>query len=409
MLKLPREALWLALLVAGVASAQEAAISGADFTKGSADTQLSALGRQAAASGRTVVVTAPTYWQAKAAAKIRAGAHGKPVEIRFSNGFYENVVVRTEAKAAPEPVTKAEPKPTAKPVRPISKTEAKPQPKPETKAATPRARAESQPIRPPANNEKPETAAAPIIVAPQKTMPPVAHPQPTAPKVTPSISAVPQVSHRPEVVPIPTAAANPTGIKSVLPATGMDSEAQQRLLANLNEGRPATGSLSEAQLQTGDQIYSDGNTLAVIRLEGLRRALYWLQGPVDLQRIQYSPEGNGRYQVTGTIDLKISASHRARAGSAHRVIVASEPPAGSAVRSRLERQYNDGQAITGRLDVKQLQQDDRLLLDGNAVVVVRRERNSMARYWLDGSIDLGQTGLQRTDTNIYQVVGNNLH
>jgi len=42
-------------------------------------------------------------------------------------------------------------------------------------------------------------------------------------------------------------------------------------------------------------------------------------------------------------------------------------------------------------------------------VVIRREGNAMARYWLAGSIDLGQTGLQQTDTHIYQVVGNNLH
>ncbi|HJU25780.1 MAG TPA: hypothetical protein VJ722_03800, partial [Rhodanobacteraceae bacterium] len=122
-------ALWAALFAAGSALAQEAAISGADFTGGKADAQLKAIGSQAAASGRTVVITAPAYWQEKAGAKVRAGAHGKPVAIRFSNGFYENVLVRSEAPA-PKPEAKAaaqsrpkaaarpEPRATARPAAP---------------------------------------------------------------------------------------------------------------------------------------------------------------------------------------------------------------------------------------------------------------------------------------------------
>lgn len=409
MFKLSKHALWLALLAAGGAPAQEAAISGADFTKGRADAQLSALGRQAATSGRTVVVTAPPYWQAKVAAKIRAGAHGKPVEIRFSNGFYENVVVRTEAKIAPEPVAKAEPQPAAQPEAKPAKPQVKPQPKPapvKLAGPAPEPRA-ATPVQPAKSAAKPEVVQAQVAPVPKKTAspPPARGP---APKQNPQIGAAPPISHRPEVVPIPTAAVNPTGIKSVLPATGADSAAQQRLLASLNEGRPAAGVLGEAQLQPGDQIYSDDNTLAVVRLEGLRRQLYWLQGSVDLQLVQYSPLGDGRYQVSGTIDPKAPPAHRSRAGN-HRVIAAAEPPAGSALRSRMERQYNDGHAITDHLDVNRLQPGDRLLGDGNAVVVVRREGNSMARYWLDGSIDLGQSGLQQTDGNVYRVIGNNLH
>lgn len=38
-------------------------------------------------------------------------------------------------------------------------------------------------------------------------------------------------------------------------------------------------------------------------------------------------------------------------------------------------------------------------------MVVRREGNDMARYWLKGRIDLGQGGLQKIDGNIYEVIG----
>ncbi|MGH8211839.1 MAG: hypothetical protein ACREPP_01255, partial [Rhodanobacteraceae bacterium] len=76
-----------------------------------------------------------------------------------------------------------------------------------------------------------------------------------------------------------------------------------------------------------------------------------------------------------------------------------------ATRARLERQYNDGQSITGTLRVRQLQPEDRLLVDGTAVLVVRREGNQMARYWLDGSVDLGQAGVRKAGGNLYQVTG----
>jgi urease accessory protein UreE len=228
---------------------------------------------------------------------------------------------------------------------------------------------------------------------------------PAQPAPPPSrIVAVPQVSQQPAVVPIPTSAINPTGVKPSLPEAQAESvgAARQRLLVALNDGRAAAGELREAQLQPGDQIYSDGGTLAVVRLEGLRRSLYWLAGPVDLQRVQYSPQGNGRYQVTGSIDPEAPPAHRSEAG---RMVAARVPAANDATRLKLERQYNDGQSIAATLRARQLQPEDRLLVDGDAVLVVRREGNQMARYWLDGAIDLGQTGVRKIGGNLYQVTG----
>ena len=393
--KFIKSAFWTALFVAGAALAQEAAISGADFTGGKADAQLSAIGKQAAASGKTVVITAPAYWQGKAAAKVRAGARGKPVTIRFSNGFYENVLVRVEAPA-PKPAVEAKPetvkaetgaKPRATPEPKRVKAEVAAHPAPKAAAATP------------SHSASAPRAVAPVAATPQQPAAPPMQPPPPS-----RIVAVPQVSQQPEVVPIPTSTVNPTGVKPVLPATQAESgdAARQRMLGALNDGRPAAGELHEPQLQSGDQVYSDGDTLAVVRLEGLHRSLYWLAGPVDLQRVQYSPQGNGRYLVTGPIDPKAPPTHRKET---HRVVAAHVPASNDATRMRLERQYNGGQPITGTLRVRQLQPEDRLLVDGNAVLVARREGNLMGRYWLDGSIDLGQSGVLKVDQDLYQVTG----
>lgn len=422
-----KHALWAALFAAGAAMAQDAAISGADFTHGKADAQLAAIGGKAAVDGQTVVVTAPTYWQGKVAAKIRAGAHGKAVAIRFSTGFYENVLVRTEAaspvEAAAKPEAKPEPKIAAKveskaearPEAKIAKVEQKPkigaEPKPET-AAPPAARPAPAVATVPAPMpaEEPPHVAGPVVTqTPVQQAPAGGAPRP-APQTASNIASIPQVSHQPAVVPIPTAAINGSGVASEALAAHADDGAavRQRMLASLNDGRPAMGSLIESQLRPGDQVYADGDTRAVVRLDGLHRSLYWLQGPVDLQRVQFMPQGDGHYEVTGTIDPKAPAAHRASA-DAHRVVKSDVPAAGSPARARLEQQYNNGQPITGDLTVVRLQPEDRLLVDGGSIIVARREGNSMARYWLSGSIDLGQTGIQKLDGNVYRVTGNNLH
>ena len=411
-----KHTLWTALFVAGAALAQDAAISGADFTHGKADAQLAGIGAKAAAAGQAVVVTAPNYWQAKVAAKIRAGAHGKPIAIHFSNGFYENVLVRTEAAAPAVAAVKPEPKPVAKPEPKLAaQAESKPKPaaKPEPKVVKAEPKPEPTPapkVVPAPSAEPPQPATATAMRAPIQ-QPAAARSQvPAAPRVASNIVAVPQVSQQPAVVPIPTAAietARAEPSMSDSPAsTGAD--ARQQLLASLNDGHPAMGSLTEAQLQSGDQVYVAGDTRAVVRLEGLHRSLYWLQGPVDLQRVQYMPQGAGHYEVTGSIDPRSPAAHRAGA-DAHHVVASKIPATGSAARTRLEQQYNNGQPMTGTVTVGRLQPEDRLLVDGGAIIVARRDGNSMSRYWLDGSIDLGQSGIQKVDGNVYRVIGDALH
>ena len=92
--------LFASALFSTVAMAQEVNISGKDFLSGAGDARLADIARQAAASGKKLVVTAPQYWQGKVAAKLHAGAANASVQM--SEGFFENVLVRIEDnKAAP--------------------------------------------------------------------------------------------------------------------------------------------------------------------------------------------------------------------------------------------------------------------------------------------------------------------
>lgn len=219
----------------------------------------------------------------------------------------------------------------------------------------------------------------------------------------PQLSVIPQVAQAPRAVPIPTLAAD--SVAAPLPATRDQLASRQRLLESLNDGRVANGSLRESGLEAGDEVYRDGDTLAVVRLSGLSREFFWLEGPVDLQRVQFVPEPGGHYRVNASINPQAPVAHRISAAELHRVVNAEVPAAGSAERARLQRLCNNGKTIAATIRPGGLLPADRLLLGQKAVVMVRREGNDMARYWLKGRIDLGQGGLQKVDGNVYEVIG----
>src|SRR5689334_2288776 len=81
-----RKLLLAAALAAAPAFAQQNIdISGADFQSGAGDARLTTLGREAAKSGKRIVVTAPQEWHAKIAAKIKAGGGA---DVVLKDGFY---------------------------------------------------------------------------------------------------------------------------------------------------------------------------------------------------------------------------------------------------------------------------------------------------------------------------------
>ncbi|MCE5233436.1 MAG: hypothetical protein ABFC67_02050 [Mizugakiibacter sp.] len=376
-----KRALWAALLVAAGAYAQEVAVQGPDLLAGKADARLAALGREAAASDKVVVVNAPKYWQSQVAAKIRAG--GK-AEIRFNDSFFENVLVRVEDKSAareePKAAAESRPEPRSEP-RPAAKPAARPAPV--TQDPGPIAAPAPAPAVAETPAPEPAPAAQPAAAAPLPTLPPAPAPAPAA---------------------APKSVAPAAPVAAALPAPGADVAAIRRgFEQNLNEGKPAKGELQETELLVGDTVFVNGPVRAVVRRGALHNDLFWLGGSADMERVQYRPIGGDRYELTDRITANTPVEHRSSAGSQR--LAAAIPAANSPVRAELEKRYNDGRSIGDSVGKAGLRNGDLVYTGQGAAVVVRRDGSLRLRYWLEGQIDLGQPALKKLGGNAYQVVG----
>jgi uncharacterized protein with beta-barrel porin domain len=174
-----------------------------------------------------------------------------------------------------------------------------------------------------------------------------------------------------------------------------------RLEKSINEGRSARGDLTVGRLQSGDTIYVDGNVRAVIRREGNRPTMYWLDGDLDLRRSELKVLAPNKYQVLSEIRGD-GALRREFAGATS--VNAREPAAGAAERSALEKSINDGRTIAATLEPSALRTGDVLYVNGSAIAVVRRSGRDLSRYWVVGQLDLQQAGLQPDGANKYRVV-----
>ena len=372
-----------ALFAAGAASAQEVAISGKDFLSGAGDAKIAELARQAAASGKTLVITAPPYWQDKAAAKAHSAAAN--ASVRTSDAFFENVMVRVEdakpAKAAPvEPAPK--PAPPAKP-------EAKPEPKPEPRPAPP--------VRRPVE-EAPAPAPKPAPVETPPPAPPVAvKPEPPAAAPAPAPAPSPVAAPPPPAPPAATAAKPPADPSAAI---------KKRFEQNLNGGQAAEGTLEVAQLQKDDIVYENGSVRAVVRRFGPRTQLFWLDGELNTERAELVPTGTDRYRVSEPIRNVANPSLRGGAKTTSLKFVGNVPAPKSPARTTLEKQYNDGRDISGTLQATDLHAGDLIYTAEGAAVVIRRTSVGMERFWLTGEMDLHQTGLQQTGNAIRVLTDN---
>jgi len=366
-------------LVAGSAFAQDNTdISGASFQSGKADGQLAALGKKAAASGAKLVITAPADWHAKIAAKVKAGGNA---DVVLREGFYENVLVRVETKAAAAAAAKpTDAERTSKADAEKAKAEAE-----KAKADAERVKAEAEKAKAEADVEKAK-AEAEKAKAEAETARARADAQ--------------QAAARAAAAPAPAAAAAPPAAKPATSAGDTDA-VRERLEKAVNEGHSARGDLTVGRLQSGDTIYVDGNVRAVVRREGNRPTMYWLDGDLDLRRTELKVLAPNRYQVLS--EIRGDGSLRREFAGATSVN-AREPAAGAAERSALEKSINDGRTIATTLEPSALRTGDVLYVNGSAVAVVRRSGSDLVRYWLVGALDLQQTGLQADGANKYRVV-----
>jgi hypothetical protein len=281
--------LLLAVLVATSAWAQQNIdITAEQFNSGAANGQLTALGRQAAASGKRLVVTAPQHWHAQIAARIRAG--GK-ADVVLKDGFYETLLVRVE-DAAPEPA-KPEPKPAPAPVA------AAPKPAPAPVRTQPEPRKVEVP--PPPAPVVVETPPPPPAPAPEpepvvQTPPPAAEPAPAAP-VAAEASKPAAEPAAPEVVdpkaPIMVVAAEP----------GDADPVRETMEKRYNDGKRIVEQVAPDKLRVGDVIYTGKGVAVVVRREGSRILRLWLIGSLNVNQLGISNEGVNKYKVlNGTIE-----------------------------------------------------------------------------------------------------------
>lgn len=376
-----------ALLASGAVCAQEVAISGKDFLSGAGDAKIAELARQAAASGKTLVITAPPYWQDKAAAKAHAGAAN--ANVRTSDAFFENVMVRVEDSKAAAKVVEA---PAAKPA-PAAPPKPEPKPEPKVVAAPAPAPKPAEPAPAPAPKPAVVEAPAPAPAKVESAPAPAPAPPPVAPAPVPVAAA-------PAPAPAPAPAAKPAEPDPAVAA-------RQRLQQNLNGGQNADGTLKVSDLQKDDLLFVDGSVRAVVRRFGPRTQMFWLDGDLNLERAELVPTGYQRYRVGEPIRNVSNPSLRGASKSNALKFTYAVPAAKSPARATIEKQYNDGKDIEGTLTPVELRQGDLVYTGEGSAVVVRRTSVGIERYWLVGELDLHQNGLQ-TQGNAIRVLTDNV-
>ena len=365
-----------ALLFAGAAFGQQVDVSGKDFLSGAGDAKLASIAQQAAAAGKSLEVTAPDYWQSKVAAKLHASA--ADVAIKSNNGFFENVLVKVVDAAPAKPVAAS---PDAQAVKATAEKVAA-QKAAEEKAAQEKAVAEQAAAQRAAAQAAAAKAAADKAAAEKAAAEKAAADKAAAEKAAAEKAAAEKAAAEKAIA-------------------DKRATARNTMLKNLNEGRPAEGDLQVGQLQTGDVVYVDGDLRGVVRRGSSRLQFYWLQGDLNLERIELSPNGEGRYKVLRAIDASAAPVLRTRSGG---TFAAAIPASGSAARKSLQDQYADGRDIADTLKPADLRQGDTIYTGQGAALVVRRVGGQLARYWLDGPLDLGQIGLKNQGGNAYKVL-----
>ncbi len=377
-----RVVLLAGLLLCTAAMAQEVNVTGKDFESGAGDAPLAKIAQQAASEGKALSVTAPPYWQAKVEAKLHAGAAN--VKVFMSSGFFENVLVRVVDH---------------KPAMQENKPRQVDRERTEKAAAEERAKQQREAAA--------RAAAAKVAATRRAQADRIAAQKLAAEKAKADAQAA--ATARAEKEAAAKAAAQKAAMEKAAAAKAAAAKAEadriarirQGMLNNLNSGRSADGTLSVSQLQRNDQLYVDGPERGVVRRASGQIRFYWLQGQLNLERIELMPNGQGRYSVLRPIDETGKPVLRTRAGG-H--LLAKVPASNSAERRSLEQSYGQGRDITDTLQPSGLRSGDMVYTGKSAAVVVRRSSRELQRFWLVGDLNLGQVGLIKQGGNTYRVL-----
>lgn len=270
----------LTAMVASSAFAQQNVdITAEQFNSGAANAELTTLGRQAATSGKRLVVTAPQHWHAQIAARIRAGGDA---EIVLKDGFYETLLVRVEDKAAEPAKPEPAPAPVAAAAKPTPAPVAAP-PKPVRVAEPPKV--EEPPPAAPAIVETPAPPPEPVIEAP------VAKQEP----------ATAVVEEAPAPAPAAPVVVDPKApIMLVTTEPGDADQLRESMEKRYNEGKSISERVEPSGLREGDVIYTGTSAAVVVRRENNRMIRMWLVGSLNLNQSGVRPDGLNKYLVVNS-------------------------------------------------------------------------------------------------------------
>jgi hypothetical protein len=178
---------------------------------------------------------------------------------------------------------------------------------------------------------------------------------------------------------------------------------QQRLEQNLNQGEPALGTVTPDRLEVGDIIYVQGPVRGVVRRGGVKNQLYWLEGELNVERVELKDLGGDRYQVaeplrSGTPTL------RSKAVAGEAMFTAADPKTAGDERQSMEKRYNSGKAIGATLRPDAIKGRDVLYVGDKLIVVVRLNGLELQRFWLVGDINLARSQLSKEGANKYRAL-----
>jgi hypothetical protein len=387
----------LAALTAGNVMAQSADISGAQLIAGDADARLQSLAREAAAGNRKLIISAPEYWHEMILEQVRRGG-GDALQVEVRDSFAEAVMVRSDTLVPAEPVAAVEPEPAPEPVVQT--------PPPAAPAPAPRPAPAPAPVQPAPRPAVP--APAPAAVAqqatprPQPVQPAPAAPRPVAaPPVPRPAAPAPAPAQPVAAVPAPAPA---SASASAASAAAETAAIKRRLETSLNDGERITRTIGQTSLEPKDVLYVRGDVIAVQRRDGLRSQLYWLEGGIELMRVELRETGPNRYVVVEPVRNVDNPRLRAVRLEERDLFTAGAPEKHAEERVQMERRYGTGRPIEATLGPTQLRQRDVVYVGDDLSVVVRVSGLELERYWLVGRINLGRTELLKDGNNKYRVM-----
>ena len=311
-----------ALFAAGTASAQEVAISGKDFLSGAGDAKIAEIARQAAASGKVVVITAPKYWQDKAAAKVHAG------RAQCQRASERWVFRKRDGAGRGQSCAKA-----GRDARAEGRTRT-----PGGRGASAQSRAKDQVAASPKTGASRSNVAAPPPA-------PVSRSKPAARASAGNAAAATLLLRRQRRC--CTAARSGSQADASASRSGDRDQAAPRAESQWRQvgGRHLAG----CAIAEGRPLFVDGPVRAVVRRFGPRTQLFWLEGDLNLERAELVPTGNDRYRVSEPIRDVANPTLRAPASNAPLKFTGNVPAPELAGATTLQQQYNEAHEIAESL------------------------------------------------------------